>query len=426
VATDRSGSDQLQPADVPGTIPGHPYAIEQLGCIDLGLDSYPRALQLSRGDIFIAGDVDTSFGYYAAYGDTPAGRTWFIRPPGVGVAQQWAIHEGPWMGGPNATQATANRRQYAPSVLLHELAKQDRVLTFGGADDEVLPTTPPLHVLRPTATVDELVYTYTQQDPTGVWAEKAPMLRSRYWANAVVLPTREILLTGGLEVVVDGGVAQAQPVHPPELYEPGLDHFASGSSKFTAMPPLHPVEGQPNLPHVPIPRLYHHVAMLLPDGRVLIAGGRKHQDLPTMPPLPASKHNAEIYSPPYLFQGTRPVVDDLPEQAALSAFGAPSTFEITVVAPAEDVFDRLVLLRPASVTHHFDADQRYIELQATITDVVYSQPYPSGPAMQTATLSVAAPDEMLAPQGYYMLFAVYQKPTPGHRVPSVGQFIRFM
>jgi hypothetical protein len=58
---------------------------------------------------------------------------------------------------------------------------------------------------------------------------------------------------------------------------------------------------------------------------------------------------------------------------------------------------RVVLMRPGSVTHHFDAEQRYIELQVVGTK-------------QTGTstqVDFNGPDDQtMASKGYYMLFAV--------------------
>ena len=56
------------------------------------------------------------------------------------------------------------------------------------------------------------------------------------------------------------------------------------------------------------PRLYHSTALLLPDGRVLIAGGGRFHDVAD----PTDQLSAEIYSPPYLFNGVRPTISSAP------------------------------------------------------------------------------------------------------------------
>ncbi len=94
------------------------------------------------------------------------------------------------------------------------------------------------------------------------------------------------------------------------------------------------------------------------------------------------------------------------------------TFEISgsgELPPTE-----VVLLRPASATHFFDFDQRYIELAFTLT--------PGGdPGEWTAT--VEAPTDDLGPAGWYMLFVIAETESlpgaPGQRVPSPARFIKF-
>ena len=68
------------------------------------------------------------------------------------------------------------------------------------------------------------------------------------------------------------------------------------------------------------PRLYHSTAVLLVDGRVLSGAGGLDQlrgatDFP----------NAQIFSPPYLFRGARPVIVSAP-----SAITYNSTFTVVV------------------------------------------------------------------------------------------------
>ena len=56
-----------------------------------------------------------------------------------------------------------------------------------------------------------------------------------------------------------------------------------------------------------VPRMYHTTQVLLPDGRVLVAGSGRNINAP-------SQSNAEIFSPPYLFKGARPAIAFAPGQ----------------------------------------------------------------------------------------------------------------
>jgi hypothetical protein len=79
------------------------------------------------------------------------------------------------------------------------------------------------------------------------------------------------------------------------------------------------------------------------------------------------------------------------------------------ITPSLPAQYRVVLIKPGSVTHHFDNEQRYIELQVLS-------------AVQTGSdwrLTVAAPtNATLAPTGYYMLWAVERTVATFTWVPS--------
>lgn len=98
--------------------------------------------------------------------------------------------------------------------------------------------------------------------------------------------------------------------------------------------------------------------------------------------------------------------------------GSVQTFTIDVQVTPGHAVAAITLLRTGVVTHHFDSDQRYIELEfsgSVATD-------------GTATLTVNSPGEHIAPPGYYMIFvneAPSASSTRATWAPSIGQFVRF-
>lgn len=207
--------------------------------------------------------------------------------------------------------------------------------------------------------------------PTPVQSTAAPMRYARHWANSTLLPNGDVLVTGGSRINnLLQGVANTA-----EIWNPDADAWTSVA------------EGS-------IARLYHSTALLLPDGRVLVAGGGS--------PGPLTNLNAEIYEPPYLFDGdtpalSRPTIVDAP--ALLDVGGS---FDITV--GDDDTIARATLIKTGATTHSFNMDQRFLEL-------AFSQ------AGSTVTVN-APPDRNVATPGYYMLFVL-----DGDGTPSVGRLM---
>jgi Domain of unknown function (DUF1929) len=143
------------------------------------------------------------------------------------------------------------------------------------------------------------------------------------------------------------------------------------------------------------PRLYHSEALLLPDARVLVSGGGRFDDLTQN----LDQFNAEIFEPPYLFKGVRPVIASAPSQLVYGQ-------NFVVQTPDAGRIAKVSLIRFGSVTHTDNMSQRFLPLSFTAG---------------SGSLTVTAPvDAKLAPPGNYLLFLV---DTNG--VPSVAAEVHF-
>ena len=207
----------------------------------------------------------------------------------------------------------------------------------------------------------------------------APMAFGRRQHNLTVLADGSVLATGGLSSGA-GLVDLNAGVYPAELWNPVTGQWRT-------------------LAAMQITRQYHSTALLLADGRVLSSGGGI---CGTCDQVGYLGKNAEVFSPPYLFEadGTlapRPVIDAAP---ASSGYDAP--IEIVTGNPA--AIAKVGLVRLSAVTHSDNMEQRYIPLSFT-----------RGATSLTAT---APTNANVAPPGPYMLFLV---DTNG--VPSVAHMV---
>jgi hypothetical protein len=219
--------------------------------------------------------------------------------------------------------------------------------------------------------------------PTGDLAEP------RWYPSGVLLPTGQVLAFNGSDRDEVAGPGVEIAVQKTELYDPA-------TGKWTTLASSHQ------------PRTYHNTAALLPDGRVLVGGHAPISTLylndTTVPggfaPHDGRDPSFEIYSPPYLFNGPRPKIEDAP---ARIRYG--SEIELELDGPASEIASA-VLVRNPSVTHLIDADQRNVVLEVTRR---------SGNTLRLA----APPNGAVAPPGPYMLFV--NAKGPNGLVPSVSR-----
>jgi hypothetical protein len=201
------------------------------------------------------------------------------------------------------------------------------------------------------------------------WTYTGSLTYARWNLNATVLPTGDVLVTGGVNGARDN---PALAVNATELWNPATGAWTLMASSASLL------------------RGYHSTSLLLPDGRVIHSGGGAGGG--TIDNL-----NYEIYSPPYLFKGARPAVTGV-----TGAVGYGQT--LTAQTPDGAGIAKVTLIRFGSVTHAFDEGQRLVSL--TFSQV-------------SGGISVTLPTSRnIAPPGPYMLFLVN-----GNGVPSIGRIM---
>jgi hypothetical protein len=297
---------------------------------------YPRMIVLEDGRVFVAGTDPDAF-------------------------MLDALHAGTWSPAP----ARANGdRQYAPAVMY----APNKIIFIGGGNDP--------GDQRPTNKTE--VIDFNERAP--VWKPAAPMLFPRRQHNATLLPDGTILVTGGTRGPGFNDLSPSGPVHAAELWDPNTNEWTELATEDED-------------------RCYHSTALLLPDATVLSAGGGEyfaHDN--TIDPIDVHK-DGQIFRPPYLFRGARPVIRSGPDGADYG-----STFILTLDGAVQAT--RVTALRLGSVTHSMDTNQRLVELTLTTAG---------------ATLTITAPVSANAcPPGYYMVFALSKL-----GVPSDAHIMRF-
>jgi hypothetical protein len=298
-------------------------------------DLYPRLHLLPDGKVFYSGSQTTSKLF------DPSTTTWNTNV---------------------ATTIYGNTRIYGTSVLL-PLTPADnydpQVIIMGGHS----PATATTEIIDLGASAP-------------AWQSGPDMSQPRIQMNAVILPDGRVLALGGSVYDEETKTASLNA----DLLGPDPNH----AGKYIFSPAGTNAYA----------RLYHSVALLLPDATVWLAGGN-----PTL----AYVQHMEIYQPPYLFNASgalaqRPSITSAPSSIS---YGRP----FTVQTPDAGSIAHVVLVRNGTVTHSFGMDQREVEMSFT-----------AGSSALTVT---APPSGNIAPPGYYMIFILNHS-----GVPSVARFVQ--
>lgn len=307
------------------------------------LELYPRMHVASDGQVFMSGPLE---------------QTYLLK---ISNGGQWTV----------VAPRELRQRDYCPAVMYDE----NKVIYIGGGGG---------NGQQPTR---EAEITDLSQNPRQ-WRKTNPMRFPRRQHNGTLLPDGTVLVTGGTR---GGGgrdngfndLRGGQPVHIAELWDPKGEN---GKGVWT------------QLAAEEVDRCYHATAVLLPDARVLSAGGGEYRPGGQENPPEDSHRDAQIFSPPYLFKGERPEITTAPASVSYGEI-----FEVGTSQPND--IGTVSWIRLPSVTHAFDQSQRINFLDFTAG---------------TGALSVTAPDRPnICPPGHYMLFILSKE-----GVPSIARIIQ--
>ena len=234
--------------------------------------------------------------------------------------------------------------------------ERGKVMVVGGSSTSTAPATNVVQI------IDFDAGSYT----VPVLRLTSPLSFARKMQVPVILPDGKCAVFGG------SSQNNTNPVHQAEVFDPITETWQV-------------------LPSASIDRVYHQVSILLKDGRVWTAGSTVRSN--------TAELRTEIFSPPYLFQGPRPVITGTP---------TVGDYDGTITIPTDNPqgVQSVSLLRPMTTTHHYDANQRLVWLQIL--------------QRNTSNIVVKAPvNPRVAPPGYYMIHILNSA-----GVPSIAQIVQ--
>ncbi|KAK2029826.1 kelch domain-containing protein [Colletotrichum zoysiae] len=210
----------------------------------------------------------------------------------------------------------------------------------------------------------------------------ADMAFPRGFANAVVLPDGQVLVTGGQRKSLV--FKDTDSILIAELFNPITKQWKQVAS-------------------MTVPRNYHSISILLPDGTVFAGGGgmcwvANIADSTAGCDPTVDHSDGEIFEPPYLFDtdgsyAARPIISALGSVPVKA--GATLTFSVEGVTGQAQIS----LIRTGSVTHSVNSDQRRVPLNnVKVNGKEYSAELPD--------------DYGILTPGYYYLFVSTPQGTP--------------
>ncbi|KAI8989724.1 copper radical oxidase [Trametes punicea] len=219
------------------------------------------------------------------------------------------------------------------------------------------------------------------------------MPQARTMPDAVLLPTGEVLIVNGAGSGISGygnvvdqiGASNADnPVFTPVLYSPS----GPAGQRFSSV----------GMPRSNIPRLYHSVATLTPNGDIMIAGSNPNLDRSEV--KYGTEYRVEWLGPAYMNKERPHILSGVPK---LLGFGQKANLKVHVpVASRQGPSIRVALMDLGYVTHAVHANSRLVYLESSLSD-----------DQETLTI-IGPPNGNIYPPGPGFIYVVVDD------VPSVG------
>lgn len=315
--------------------------------ISAGFTKDPGGLDNTNVEVYTPPAAGSSVGTLALVGQHRGGlypRQWVL-PDGrvleVQAGKAYMLDPATWTWTALPRPTLVHHSGYASFLLPGPVAGSTKVMLVGGGD-------------KTSATT--AAESFDAATPSVAWTPVAPLPQPRAHMSPVLLPDSTVLGIGGNSQ----GLFDL-PQYTALRYTPETNSWTTLAAQVER-------------------RGYHSSAVLLPDGRVLSAGDTG---------VGGGGNTDEIYSPPYLFQGARPLISSAPSQVDHGA-----TFTIGTDDPAS----RAVLMSPGAATHTTDMSERIVKLRVS----------PAGSGAMTAVV----PSGTIALTGWYMLFLVNSAGIP--------------
>jgi len=207
---------------------------------------------------------------------------------------------GAWTDIAPVTPSMPDRTKGMSVMLLSNTAPHMRIMVLGGSDSS-------------NNNSYEIIDATSLSTATN-WGTSTPFPdgEHRSLGSAVLLPDGTVFVCGGIQKINS----------PCALFNPRTNSW----SAMAVLPSI---------------RDYHSVALLLPSGQVAMAGW--------------NNTTIEIFNPPYLYRGARPVISSAPPSIQRGQ-------KFDIASPDSATINKVVLARPMAVTHQTDTEQKILEM----------------------------------------------------------------